>query len=185
MLLDNPLTEVEIASALYDLSSFADGRLQLLIITPEKFMIYHSGILHESRVVKPLSSVSSIIFRQPGVLGDGYLQFIVDGIEPRVGGFDSVVKDPCSFAFGTKFDSSTIYATFSDIVNAYSFVQDFVKTSRRNLEIPVPVSMPSPTEHSSNLQHIEKLKTISDLYAKGHLTQEEYASLKQDVLGAT
>ena len=144
-------------------------------------MVYHDGILHESRVVQPLSKVAFIIFRQPGVRGHGYLQFIVDDVEPRVGDFDSVVKDPFTFAFDTKMTTGC-YCNFADVISTYTFVQEFIKSSRHPLGLLTQESVQNPEEQSSSYVHIDELKTISDLYAKGRLTQAEYESLKQDIL---
>ena len=180
MLSSELLTEEEVASALFSIHSYADYRLQLLVITREKLMVYHQRLLHEdSRVVQPLETVSSIIFRQPGALGDGYLQFIIDGVEPRVGGFDSVVKDPYTFAFGTKNGADP--STFSNVVNAYAFVKNFIETARRTSPSSSTVPASSTKEESLSLEHINKLKTISELYTKGHLTQSEFESLKQNI----
>ena len=113
-----------------------------------------------------ISSITSIQFKEPGMLTNGFIQFAFSGSSESKGGVFDATKDENSIVFTKK--NLKQFAYLRDIIN-----------QKRN-EIKTQYHANPPINSTNNFSDLEKLAELRD---KGILTSEEFEAKKKQILG--
>ncbi|MBD8082160.1 DUF4429 domain-containing protein [Chryseobacterium caseinilyticum] len=111
-----------------------------------------------------IKNISSIQFKKPGLLTNGFIQFAFSGSNESKGGVLDATKDENSIVF-----TKAQYQNFEKLRN--------IINERRN---NVSQEFPSSNQSDDVYLQIEKL---SDLKNKGIVTEDEFNAKKRQLLG--
>ena len=112
-----------------------------------------------------IKNISSIQFKKPGLLTNGFIQFAFSGSSESKGGVIDATKDENSIVF-----------TKSETQN-FEKLRDIINQKRNELNIQKP--MDQEPQDDIYLQ-IEKLSALKD---KGIVSEEEFNAKKRQLLG--
>lgn len=114
-----------------------------------------------------IKNITSIQFKQPGLLTNGFIQFAFSGSSESKGGVFDATKDENSIVF-----SKSELKNFERLKN----IINEKRSSAKNTE-----SLPPPTHQADDIYtQIEKLSALKE---KGIITTEEFEIKKKQLLG--
>ena len=116
-----------------------------------------------------LSSISSIQFRAPGALTNGYIQFAFFGGQEAKGALFQATQDENSIMFS------------SPQSGAFVQIKEAIESQKAKLLIP-PLA-PAPTPVSAAISPVEELEKWASLRDKGIVTEDEFQAKKKQLLG--
>jgi glutaredoxin-related protein len=111
-----------------------------------------------------ISSITSIQFKEPGMLTNGFIQFSFSGSQERKGGVFDATKDENSVVFTKK-----------NLKN-FVMIRDLINQKRDELQN----IKYSATTQTNSFADLEKLAELRD---KGIVTAEEFEVKKRQILG--
>ena len=113
-----------------------------------------------------IKNITSIQFKQPGLLTNGFIQFAFSGSsESKAGVFDA-----------TKDENSVVFAKSE--LKSFERLKNIINEKRNSAQ--VVVSVPQPTQQDDIYSQIEKLSALKE---KGIITNDEFEAKKKQLLG--
>lgn len=113
-----------------------------------------------------IKNITSIQFKKPGLLTNGFIQFAFSGSSESKGGVFDATKDENSIVFAK-----------SELKN-FEMLKDIINEKRNNLQNPSPQM--THVQDEDIYSQIEKLSILKD---KGIVTLEEFEIKKKHLLG--
>jgi hypothetical protein len=114
-----------------------------------------------------ITSITSIQFKEPGILTNGFIQFAFSGSSESKGGVFDATKDENSIVFTKK------------NLKQFLYLRDLINQKRNDIRNPIKQSS-NINENNNNYADLEKLAELRD---KGILTNEEFELKKRQILG--
>lgn len=113
-----------------------------------------------------ISSINAIQFKEPGMLTNGFIQFVFSGSSESKGGFFDATKDENSIVFTKKHSKQ------------FAFLREIINEKRDELRNTKPEN--TSVAQTNIYADLEKLAELRD---KGILTNEEFDTKKKQILG--
>jgi hypothetical protein len=132
-------------------------------ITPKGILGFMNKGLKGTKTI-PYSSVTAIQFKEAGAVFSGYLQFTIPGGNENKGGVFGAASDENSFMFAEKKNNPLALQ-----------IKEYIEQKVREMHSP------KPNNATSNLT--DELRKLADLRDSGVLTESEFQSAKQRLLG--
>jgi hypothetical protein len=142
-----------------------NGQLELLndkvrIRRKGGMAVFTHGLKGDKEIL--LSSISSIQFRPPGAMTNGFIQFAFHGGKEAKGALFQATQDENSIMFSTA------------QLPAFQQMKQAIEQQRAKL------ATPAPSAHSSGLDDLERLASLRD---RGIITNDEFEAKKRQILG--
>lgn len=141
-----------------------------LLVFKDKVRISRSGCLsfmrHGGKGDKdiPVSSITAIQLKEPGLTGSGYLQFNLSGGNTSTGGVFSASKDENTVMLSNKHQ-------YDKAKKAKTTIENLMRKDNSS----------EGNNKEDNLSDIEKIERYHSLLEKGAISEEEYKKKKKEV----
>lgn len=149
----------------------AKGATGYLKVTPTKVILEHKGFLamtYGTRGVKeiPISSITSIQLKKPGLFSSGYIEFSFSGGKETKGkGVKGAYENENAMVFHIN--------EYNDFLKAKELIEKYMEEAKTKTE-------QSSASTRSVADEIEKLAKLKE---QGILSEEEFESAKKKLLG--